>query len=54
MAGSKNRPWLHLIAFVCALTFSIDVTVDIEYPRAGLVRIDAADQILADLRNSMN
>jgi len=29
------------------------VILDLEYPRIGLIRIDKADQVLVDLRNSM-
>ena len=29
------------------------VIVDIEFPRLGLIRVDAADQVLRDLRKSM-
>ena len=29
------------------------VIVDLEFPRLGLIRVDAADQALADLRASM-
>jgi hypothetical protein len=27
--------------------------LDIEYPRVGLIRIDKADQVIADVRASM-
>jgi hypothetical protein len=29
------------------------VILDIEYPRSGLIRVDAADQVLVELRESM-
>jgi hypothetical protein len=29
------------------------VIVDIEFPRLGLIRVDAADQVLFELRESM-
>jgi hypothetical protein len=29
------------------------VIIDLEYPRLGLIRVDAADQVLVDLRESM-
>lgn len=33
---------------------AVYVIVDIEYPRFGVIRVDAADQILIELRESMN
>ena len=35
------------------LTATIYVIVDLELPRAGLIRIDAADQLLVDVREWM-
>jgi len=29
------------------------VIMDLEYPRGGLIRIDAADETLVDVRNGM-
>lgn len=34
--------------------FAIYLILDIEYPRLGLIRIDAFDQALIELRASMN
>lgn len=31
----------------------VDVILDAEYPRAGLIRLEAADQLLVELRDSM-
>jgi len=30
------------------------VILDMEYPRFGLIRVDAFDQVLIELRQSMN
>ena len=30
------------------------VIVDLEYPRAGFIRLDSVDQILVDLRRTMD
>jgi hypothetical protein len=32
---------------------AIYLTLDLEYPRAGLIRMDPYDQVLIDLRKSM-
>jgi hypothetical protein len=35
------------------LTVALYVILDIEYPRLGLIRVDAFDQALVELRQSM-
>ena len=52
---SKNaaRSWLHTICFAAIVSLTVYVIVDIEFPRLGLIRVDAADQALLDLRESM-
>jgi len=54
MSGRKNRSVLHTIAFALVTVVSVYVVLDLEYPRSGLIRIEAFDQVLADLRDSMN
>jgi len=53
MASSKSRNWLHLFSFAFVVGFAVYVILDIEYPRAGLIRIDAFDQAMVELRESM-
>jgi len=53
MSGSKTRQWLHVLAFSTAITATVYVIMDIEYPRSGLIRIDPVDQLLVDVLNSM-
>lgn len=54
-AAGKGRSLMHILAFAVILTITIYTILDYEYPRAGfLIRLDATDQILIDLRNSMN
>jgi hypothetical protein len=50
MARSRNRSWLHLAGFALILSASFHVILDLEYPRQGLIRVDAFDQALVDLR----
>ena len=54
MAGGKSRSWLHMVCFASIISVTIYVILDLEYPRLGLIRIDAFDQALVDLRESMN
>ena len=53
MGGSKRRSWIHVGAFVVISVISVYVILDIEYPRSGLIRLDAYDQVLIELRESM-
>jgi len=54
MTGSKMRSWFHMLGFALVMTIAVYVILDIEYPRLGLIRVDAFDQTLIDLRESMN
>jgi hypothetical protein len=53
MAGSAQRSWIHMIVFAAMTAVTVYVIIDIEYPRLGLIRVDAADQVLVELRESM-
>ena len=54
MTGSKVRRWFHMIGFALVMAVAVYVILDLEYPRLGLIRVDAFDQALVDLRKSMN
>jgi hypothetical protein len=54
MSASRKRSALHTIAFAFITVVSVYVILDLEYPRSGLIRIDAFDQVLMDVRSSMN
>ena len=54
MAENKNRSWVHMLAFAAVLATTVWITIDLEYPRVGLIRVDSADAVLVDLRKSMN
>ena len=53
MAKSAKRPWLHIAAFTLVICAIIYVILDIEVPRRGFIRVDAADAVLIELRNSI-
>jgi hypothetical protein len=53
MAGSRVRPWLHIVGFAMAMALAVYIIIDIEYPRLGLIRVDGFDQALMDLRTGM-
>jgi hypothetical protein len=54
MAGGKARSWLHVIGFAAVVSITVYVILDMEFPRYGFVRVDAADRTLIELRKSMD
>jgi hypothetical protein len=50
----KTRNWMHIVGLATILAVTMFVTLDLEYPRAGLIRLHHADQLLSDLRRTMN
>jgi hypothetical protein len=54
MARSRQVSVVHTLGFAVVMGMVVFVTLDIEFPRRGFVRLDAADQILVNLRASMN
>jgi hypothetical protein len=38
---------------VLVITMALFVILDLEFPRLGLIRVDAADAVLLDVRQSM-
>jgi hypothetical protein len=53
IAGATAQSWTHVVIFAVVLTATIYVIVDLEYPRAGLIRIQAIDRLLAELLDNM-
>ena len=53
MAGVKTWSWLHALGFALFITLAVYVILDIEFPRAGFVRLSAFDEVLVELRDSM-
>jgi protein-S-isoprenylcysteine O-methyltransferase Ste14 len=51
--ATSRRSWLHILGFTAVTVITVFVILDIEYPRQGLFRADAYDQVLIDLRESM-
>jgi len=52
-ASSRSRNWVHTLTFVATLALTVYVIVDLEFPRAGFIRVDAVDQVLRDTRAAM-
>jgi hypothetical protein len=53
MAGGKSRSWVHMFAFALILAVTVYVILDLEFPRFGLIRVDAADRVLYEVREGM-
>jgi len=53
MAAAKVRNWLYRLTFAFTLAGAAYVILDFEFPRFGLITVDAFDQALVDLRKSM-
>jgi hypothetical protein len=53
MSRTPTRNWLHIIGVAASLAIACYVILELESPRLGLVRVDAIDGSLADLRAAM-
>ena len=53
-AEDPERNWFHTIIFAAILSLVVYVMADLEFPRLGVIRVDNADQILVELRESMS
>jgi hypothetical protein len=54
LATGKTRNWFHASAFAVIMALAIYVILDFEFPRLGLIRLNAFDQALVDVRQSMS
>ena len=53
MAAAKVRNWLYRLTFAFTLAGAAYVILDFEYPRLGLINVNAFDQALVDVRKGM-
>ncbi|HEX5135660.1 MAG TPA: DUF4239 domain-containing protein [Planctomycetota bacterium] len=53
MTGGRKRNWTYMIGFAAVIAIAVYTILDIEFPRVGLVRVDAVDQLLTDLLETM-
>lgn len=54
MAARRNLNMLHSVGFALVLAATVYVIIDLEYPRVGMIRMTDSDEVLADLRQTMN
>jgi hypothetical protein len=50
---NAKRSWLHIVSFAAIVCVTVYVIIDLEFPRLGFIRVDSADEVLAELRESM-
>src|ERR1700758_5381477 len=53
MSTGQHRSWLHILGFTVITVIIVYVMLDAEYPRAGLIRLETADQVLVDVRANL-
>jgi hypothetical protein len=53
MPATQRRSWPHILGFTVITVIVVYVMLDVEYPRAGLIRLEAADQLLVNVRDRM-
>ena len=53
MASVQHPSWLHILSLTVFTVLIIFVTLDIEYPRTGLIRLEAVDQLLVKAREAI-
>jgi hypothetical protein len=51
--ASGRRSVAHVLAFAAITAITVYVIIDLEYPRFGWIRIDAADRALVEVREGM-
>lgn len=46
--------WLHTLIYSAVMASTVFVIVELEYPRMGVIQVADADELLRELRASMN
>lgn len=54
MAARRRLNFLHSTGFALVLAVTVYVIIDLEYPRVGMIQMTDSDQVLVDLRKSMD
>jgi hypothetical protein len=53
MSKRVHRSWLHITCYAAIVTITLYTVIDLDYPRAGLINVYAADQSLKELRDAI-
>jgi len=54
MSKGQKRSWIHIVGFALIISGSAYVTLELEFPRLGLIRVDGADFLLIELQEKIN
>jgi hypothetical protein len=50
--AARNKVWVYEMAFAIIMTSIIYITIDLEYPRSGFIRIDSFEAAVIDFNTS--
>jgi hypothetical protein len=53
MAKRRSRSWLHMALYAAVVAVTVYAVVDLDYPRTGFIKVNAADQAIQNLRRSI-
>lgn len=53
LSAQADRNYFHMILFALAISSTIYVVMDLEYPRAGLITLNSLDQAILNLQQMM-
>jgi hypothetical protein len=53
IASSPRRSWLHILGFTVMTVVIVFVILDVEYPRAGLIRLETSDELLLNIGENL-
>jgi hypothetical protein len=53
MSSQSRRNVLQMVLFAVAISFTVYVVLDLEYPRAGIINLTAMDEAILQLRETM-
>jgi len=53
MASQPQRNGLQMVLFALAISCTVYVVLDLEFPRAGLINLSSMDQVIMQLRQTM-
>jgi hypothetical protein len=53
MAKRKRRSWFHVALYALVIALTIYTVLDLDNPRSGLIKLNAADNLLIQLRDSI-
>jgi hypothetical protein len=53
MASRQRRSWLHALLYAASIAVTVYIVLDLDDPRVGLIRLDAAEAIVQRIHDSI-